>query len=281
MADLGKLRYACQTYSWQMSIDTYAGRVEHMVQAAAAAGFSGFEPELVMLGRQWSVAELRDILAARSIELAALVLAKPWLGDEESTDERADADRVIAATAALPGSKIVLCPVPGPNRSTLDRRDVQARQTRVMGHLRAVAERAAEAGVPCTFHPNSPAGSLFRTQEDYQRMAELLPELIGYTPDLGHIAKGGMDPLTVVREWGDRVDHVHVKDLAADGSWAETGSGTVDIAGVLTYLAERRYGGWVTFEDESPQAEQDPDTATAKNGRYVEQVCQPVATGGR
>jgi inosose dehydratase len=277
VVDVPGLRYACQTYSWQMSIETYAGQVEHMVQAAAAAGFAGFEPELVMLGRQWSIERLRDTLAASQIELAALVLAEPWLGTEETTQERADADQVIAATAALPGSKIVLCPLPGPDRATLDQRDVRTRQIRVLARMQGVAERAAEAGVACTFHPNSPAGSLFRTQDDYHRMADLLPALIGYTPDLGHIAKGGMDPLTVVRDWGDRIDHVHVKDVFADGAWAETGVGTVDIAGVLQHLAERGYRGWVTFEDESPQAKQDPDTAAARNGRYVEQMCHRVA----
>ena len=281
MADLTGLRYACQTYSWQMSLDTYAGRVEHMVGEAAAAGFAGFEPELVMLGRSWSIARLRDILAASGLELAALVLAEDWLGVGETASERADADRVIAATAALPGAKIVLCPLPGPDRATLSEHDVRARQSRVMVRMQDVAERAAEAGVRCTFHPNSPAGSLFRTQEDYHVMAELLPGLIGYTPDLGHIAKGGMDPLTVVREWGDRVDHVHVKDLAADGRWAETGAGVVDIRGVLEHLAGRGYGGWVTFEDESLEAEQDPDVATAKNGRYLQQLTSRVAGSAR
>lgn len=143
-----------------------------------------------------------------------------------------------------------------------------------MSRMAAVAKRAADAGIACTFHPNSPPGSLFRSPEDYRRMADLLPDVIGYTPDIGHIAKGGMDPLTVLREWGDRVDHVHVKDLAADGSWAETGAGAVDILGVLEHLAARDYSGWVTFEDESAQAERDPDAATRNNGRYVARLCR-------
>ena len=277
MADPADLRYACQTYSWQMSIDAYTGRIEHMVQAAAAAGFTGFEPELVMLGSSWSVGELRDVLAVHQLELAGLVLAEAWLDAEETTQERVHADRVIEATAALPGSKIVLCPLPGPDRSTLDAREVGARQVRVMARMEVVAQRAAEAGVACTFHPNSPVGSLFRTREDYLRMADLLPASIGYTPDVGHIARGGMDPLTVLREWGDRVDHVHIKDLGADGSWAETGAGAVDIPGLLRHLTDRRYPGWVTFEDESAQAQRDPDAAVAKNGRYLSRMRHALA----
>ncbi len=262
--DLADLRYACQTYSWQMSIDRFRGRVDHMVATAAEAGFSGFEPELVMLGDRWSAAGLKDTLEAHALQLAALVLVEPWRGQVETDAERAEAELLINTAASFPGTRIVLCPYPGQ-----DRDDLRERQRNAIACMTAVADRALDRGVACTFHPNSPAGSVFRTAEDYAVMADLLPETIGYTPDLGHIARGGMDPLTVVRDWRSRVDHVHVKDLAADGTWAETGAGVVDVRAVLDFLAETGYAGWVTFEDESPEAEADPDRATLRNGRYV------------
>jgi inosose dehydratase len=235
-----------------------------MVAAAAEAGFSGFEPELVMLGDRWSPAGLKDTLEAHAIQLAALVLVEPWRGPAETDAERAEAELLIGAAASFPGTRIVLCPYPGP-----DRDDLRARQQNAIACMTAVAERALDRGVACTFHPNSPAGSVFRTAEDYAVMADLLPETIGYTPDLGHIARGGMDPLSVVREWRSRIDHVHVKDLSADGAWAETGAGVVEVRAVLDFLAATGYEGWVTFEDESPEAEADPDRATRRNGRYV------------
>lgn len=257
------LRYACQTYSWQLSIDRYAGRIEHMVRVAAAAGFQGLEPELVMLGDSWTVPGLADVLRRHGIALAALVLAQPWRTATETDAERAAADVAVSTAAAL-GAKLVLVPLPGPDRS-----DLFERQRATIACMDAVARRAADAGVSSTFHPNSPPGSLFRTAGDYAVMAELLPERIGYTPDVGHIAKGGMDPLDVVRHWGARVDHVHVKDLAADGTWAPTGAGVVDIAGVLDQLRSTGYAGWVTFEDESPQAESDPDGAVVRNAAWI------------
>ena len=268
------LRYACQTYSWQMSLDRYRGRLEHMAAAAAAAGFSGFEPEVVMLGDHWSAQSLQITLEEVGVELAALVLVEPWRSSAETDRERADADLVIETVAGFPGAKIVLCHDPG-----ADRTDLSDRQRAAIACMSAVAERALDAGVQCTFHPNSPPGSVFRTAEDYQVLADLLPDSIGYTPDLGHIANGGMDPLTVVRTWRDRIDHLHVKDLGGDGVWAETGAGIVDVAGVLDFLAVTDYTGWVTFEDESPQAEADPDRATQRNGRYVADLL--VAGGGR
>lgn len=265
MTSVADLRYACQTYSWQMSLDVYRGRVDHMISTAAAAGFTGFEPELVMLGDDWSPSSLKDSLDAHGMSLAALVLVEPWRGSREDEAERRDAETVITCVAEIPGAKIVFVPAPG-----VDRADLAERQNNAVSCMTAVAERAADRGVECTFHPNSPAGSVFRTAEDYRRMSDLLPPLVHYTPDLGHIARGGMDPLAVVTEWRDRIDHIHVKDLAADGeTWAETGAGVVDIRGVLDFLASTDYPGWVTFEDESPAAEADPDRATLRNGRFV------------
>lgn len=265
MTSVADLRYACQTYSWQMSIDRFRGEVDHMISTAAESGFTGFEPELVMLGDHWSPARLGESLDAHGLALTALVLVEPWRDRTEAEAERADAETAIRCAAGFPDAKIVLCPMPGADRSAL-----VERQQHAMSCMAAVAKRAADQGVRCTFHPNSPSGSVFRTAEDYRRMADLLPTQIGYTPDLGHIARGGMDPLTVVTEWRQRIDHLHVKDLAVDQTtWAETGTGVVDVRGVLDYLASTGYAGWVTFEDESPTAEADPDRSVRGNGRYV------------
>jgi inosose dehydratase len=265
------IRYACQTYSWQLSMDQYRGRIGHMTRVAAKAGFTGFEPELVMLGDDWTVARLTDALAESNLSLAALCLVEPWRGTGESAAERQDADRVIEAVAANPGTVINLCQYPGD-----DRVDLRERQLNALSCLDAVSQRAAEAGVHCTFHPNSPPGSVFRTREDYEVLFDGLPERIGFTPDLGHLVNGGMDALEVIRTYRDRVDHLHIKDISADGVWASTGEGVIDIPGIVGYLVESGYQGWITMEDESPAAEHDPDTAVLRNGEYVANVLTGV-----
>jgi inosose dehydratase len=272
---LDTLRFACQTYSWEMSLERYRGEVDHMVATAAAAGFAGFEPETVMLGPGWTADALDRVLETHEMQLAALVLVRAWRGLAETPDEQSEADFVIDAVTRHPDAKIVLVNEPGSDRS-----DLLERQRNAVACMDAVAQRAARRGVRCTMHPNSPPGSIFRTKADYATLGELLePTEIGFAPDLGHIAAGGMDPLTVVKQWGDRVDHVHVKDVARDGTWAATGQGTVDIRGVLEYLAGIGFGGWVTFEDESPDAERDPDDATARNGDYVRTLLAAASRG--
>jgi inosose dehydratase len=264
------VRFACQTYSWQMSLDTYRGRVEHMAGVVARAGFAGFEPETLMLGERWTGDGLRSELRRARIDLAALCLVGRWRAPHETDAERAEADAVIGAVAAMPGSVVNLVVYPGS-----DREQLRERQDNALACMSAIARRAEAAGVVCSFHPNSPAGSAFRTAADYDYLLHHLDPLIGFTPDVGHIAKGGMDPVAMIAATLPRIRHVHIKDIDADGSWAPTGRGVLDIPALVDTLVDGGYRGWIAFEDESPLAERDPDAAVLAAGAYVRDFLAP------
>jgi inosose dehydratase len=86
--------------------------------------------------------------------------------------------------------------------------------------------------------------------------------------DTGHLFLGGVDPLDVARAAGDRVVHVHLKDLdnsmaervrageiafrqaTIDGMFKPVGAGDVDIAGVIRHLEGRGYRGWYVLEQD-------------------------------
>jgi inosose dehydratase len=78
--------------------------------------------------------------------------------------------------------------------------------------------------------------------------------------------------LEVVRTYRARVDHVHVKDMYADGTWAPTGEGEVDVVGVHSHLSDTGYEGWIVFEDESAEAKRDPDGAARRAAEFVREV---------
>jgi inosose dehydratase len=265
------IRIACQTYSWQMTIGAYRGRVGHIARIAAEAGFAGIEPEVVMLGDGWSAAALLAELDRHGISLAALCLVERWSGSRETEREARAADQAIEAVALSPGTVLNLCQDPGADRTSL-----AERQRNALGCLSAVSARAADRGVHCTFHPNSPAGSVFRTAADYEVLLDGLPDRIGFTPDLGHIVKGGMDPLEVLKRYLDRIDHVHYKDISPAGDWAPTGEGVIDFPQITGYLARMGYTGWIVMEDESPEAAADPDGAARRNAEYARTTLLPV-----
>ncbi len=264
------MRTGCQTYSWQMSLPLYQGRIDHICNVVGQAGFAGLEPEVIMLGPFAAAGRLHGALEANNLELAALTLVEDWAGEHEMPEERAAADAAIALARSFDGALLALCQMPG-----RDRGDLADRQRRVLSCVGDIAARADDAGLGTTFHPNSPAGSLFRTKQDYELLLERLPASVGFTPDLGHVARGGMDPLAVVKQYRERVNHVHAKDMDATGRWALIGTGVVPVAEVAELLARTGYQGWFVLEDESELAERDPDGVAAQLGLYVDKVLGP------
>ena len=64
------------------------------------------------------------------------------------------------------------------------------------------------------------------------------------------------------------------KDRKADGSWAVMGEGEIDYPGIVRYLEETRYGGWIMVEDESPLAGEDSDGVVMMDGEYMKRFMQ-------
>jgi inosose dehydratase len=92
---------------------------------------------------------------------------------------------------------------------------------------------------------------------------------IGYAPDTGHIANGDMDPLEIIRMSRSIVKHVHFKDISAEKRWMAMGEGVLDHVSIVQYLKNNNYSGWIRVEEESVEAELDPDQVTLQNGKYL------------
>lgn len=268
------IRIGCQTYTWQMSGGRFDGRLDHIIAVASRAGFAGVEPETRFLGALADPVRLAARLAEFQVDLPALTLVEDWRQPEETTAERERADACLALLKHFPGTLLNLCQMPGE-----DRADLPERQRNLLRCVNAIARRAHDRGIRAGYHPNSPAGSVFRTAEDYEVLIEGLDErFIGYIPDAGHIAKGGMDPLAIVRRYFPRVNHVHLKDMDEAGNWAAMGRGSIDDQGITRFLVEQGYDGWIVVEDECPAAVDDPDSVALADGGYVSAVLRPLVT---
>ncbi len=59
--------------------------------------------------------------------------------------------------------------------------------------------------------------------EDYRVLLDALdPILVGFAPDAGHIARGGMDPLAIFHQYAA------YKAMTAEGAWCAMGDGMID-----------------------------------------------------
>ncbi len=264
------ISFGCQTYTWKLNKERFAGDLPHIADVTAKAGYTGLESEIDMLGDYFNRAELtKEIMDGCGISLAAIVLHQDWAGYEESAQEKELSDKAIDFIRQFPGAKIVLShhALPG------DRKEGDAlseRRERLFACMAQVTGRAMESGVVTAFHPNSSVNSLFRTAEDYGVLFDMLDKTdIGLAPDIGHIANGGMDPLDVLMRFRSKVRHIHFKDRSGYNTWALMGNGSIDYPSIVSYLESTGYRGWIMVEDESHEAELDSDKAVFYNGEYI------------
>lgn len=270
---MSQISFGCQFYTWQMSGDRYVGKLPHILGVVGRAGFAGIEPETCMLGSNYDdPLALRDILDEHDLQLGAITLVCDWAGPVETEEERQEAEYLLDYMKPFPNTHLMLCQMPGEDRSNLHQR-----QENAIACIQAVAARAAARDIVASFHPNSPPGSVFRTGEDYRRLLDALDSwALGFAPDSGHIAKGGMDVMEVFKTYRELIKHVHFKDISAAGDWVPMGAGVIEFPQIVAVLKDAGYAGWIMVEEESASAESDPDSATSQNGQYLRRALLPL-----
>lgn len=252
-----------------MNIEKYAGAMPHIIDVTAAAGFEGVEAEICMLGDYFDKPEVvKELLEAKGLQFAALVLHQDWEHETETEEENALTEKAIAFVKHFPFAKIMVSHHAYKDRGVGE--DLAQRRKCLLACMNSVANRAGEAGIVTMYHPNSSKFSLFRTQEDYKVLFEMLRKTyVGYAPDVGHIVNGGMDALQVLQESRDLIRHVHFKDRSGPNAFEVMGEGSIDYPAIINYLAETNYGGWIMVEDESPKAVTDSDGVVRADGAYI------------
>jgi inosose dehydratase len=131
-------------------------------------------------------------------------------------------------------------------------------------HLRALADVAAREGVELVLHPH--VGTLVESAADVE--LALAHADVRWCFDSGHLFIGGVDPAGFVREHGDRIGHVHLKDVDARvahrlrggsltlmeavqaGLFRPLGEGDARMDDVVRLLDETGYERWLVLEQD-------------------------------
>jgi inosose dehydratase len=140
-----------------------------------------------------------------------------------------------------------------------------------------------ERGYEATFHHET--GTHIEAPWEIEKVLELTS--IGLCLDTGHFLLGGGDPVRAMREWRDRINHLHLKDArrsvveaivreAAPVSeiwkrkaFCRLGDGDLDVEGVLEVVRES-YRGWIVVEqDVLPDAGGAPAADQRANREYL------------
>jgi inosose dehydratase len=220
---------------------------------------------------------LLDALASRHLRIAENYAGLPCTVDGPTHDALERGRASLAALHAAEGDVLVAALTLAPERIPLAGRaeaDGTPRLTasgleRLARLLETLARDARDLGHTLAFHNH--LGTFVETPAELDALlAATDPALVGSCLDLGHYLAGGGDPVAALRRYGDRVRHVHLKDVAPDvlrrlragdvpgfldglreRIFVEVGGGLLDVAGVLSVLAARDYRGWIMVEQDT------------------------------
>ena len=87
--------------------------------------------------------------------------------------------------------------------------------------------------------------------------------------DVGNMKAGGFDNATTLRELGELVAAVHIKDRISGGANVALGEGDVDFEAVRDTLKDIGYDGALILETPSGQ---DPEAEAKQNLAFVRKV---------
>jgi inosose dehydratase len=268
-----KFKIGCQTYTWEMLGDDWKGSVDDILDIIAGAGYEGVEITNTMIGDYYGrPEEFAGALEARNLVFPSFGFIPHSSFTDASCidDEIRRAEKGIDFVARFPGCRLDLA-----GGSTPDREDLDEKFKTMCGFYNRVAELADKKNVHVDVHPHSHSGSIIEKAEEYDRLMELTDEpIVGWTPDTGHIVRGGLDLLKTLKKYSGRIRNVHFKDVNSEGKWKVMGEGACDFEGVIKLLAEAGYKGWIIGEEESDDARRDQKSAVTKNMQYLKSIGQ-------
>jgi inosose dehydratase len=161
--------------------------------------------------------------------------------------------------------------------------------------LAAYTEKLAEfsvglnkRGIKLAYHYH--LKMLVETAEEIIAFCEATRPEVGLLLDTGHAYAAGADYGEILRRFGDRVVHVHLKDVRRDvldwarkndvsfnsavreGLFTVPGDGSVDFSEIGKFVRSSGYSGWVVVEAEQDPAKAEPRMHTEKAYQYVKNL---------
>ncbi len=171
------------------------------------------------------------------------------------------------------------------NRPKLAKEDIAAYGAK----LTEVAKWMKDEGMTLAYHHHM--GSMIEDDEDVDWLMESTGPEVTLLYDTGHLLFGGADPLDVLKKWGDRIHHVHYKDVRADvtnlirarnrsfldaviaGAFTVPGDGCIDFDAITAELAKMNYSGWIVVEAEQDPAKAEPYAYSKMGYDHIVAMC--------
>jgi len=257
-----------------VGIDPHVPEGVQLLDAVSDAGYSGID--LGPLGYLGDAENLPERLHSRDLTLAGGYFEVAFSEPETLPDELRRLDQLLdvfdAAANGAPPARPTLADAGSESRRNYPGRAQgdhtlgwdDAGWARFADAMARLVERCRARGYEPTFHPHT--ATYIEAPWEIDRLLSVTDASVCL--DTGHLLIGGGDPVQAIRDWGVRINHVHLKDarlpvigeIVADrapvraiwerGAFCRLGSGDVALDDVLAQLRAQDYRGWLVVEQD-------------------------------
>jgi inosose dehydratase len=157
--------------------------------------------------------------------------------------------------------------------------------------LGELAIRLKEMGITLAYHHH--LKMLVERAEEIDAFCQSTRDEVGLLLDTGHAYAAGADYAEIIRKFGSRVVHIHLKDVrretlelarkndwsfnsaVREGMFTVPGEGDIDFSTIGEFLRTSGYRGWVVVEAEQDPAKAPPRLYTEKAYQFVQKLFRP------
>jgi inosose dehydratase len=246
---------------------------------------------------------LRSLLDKHRLSAVGTWVVAP-LHDPSATREiLAQARRIARFVESALGELLIVIDSVSEERTATAGRTADARRlgesewTVLLDHVRAVAEVAHDHGLTPVFHPH--AGTYVEFDDEIERLL-CDTEAFGLSlcVDTGHCAYAGVPASSLLRRFGARTAHIHLKDVDGDvlrmvrgerrdfwsavacGVFCPLGTGDAQVGDAVAGLVDLGYRGCATLEqDRDPSRTSLPTEDLASSVEFVRATVERLVEG--
>ncbi|MBE2182553.1 MAG: TIM barrel protein [Anaerolineae bacterium] len=276
-----------QTYTYQRVLDEIVDTGYTGIELGPY-GFLPTDPEV-----------LRAELDSRNLRLLSAFVPVNFVNPAVIDEAEATALKVGRLLASQGAIAVVLAADNGSNPDLVKRAGKRAGQSALSsdqwdvfaaGVNRVARKIYGELGLKVVFHHHC-AGVVETAEETRNLLGRADHDLVGLCLDTGHWNFAGGNALDAVREYGERVRYLHLKDCdpairqeaidrdldyfeaAALGVFCELGRGDVQFPALIGQMDALHYDGWAVVEQDVLNAADDaPRQSARRNREYLQSL---------
>jgi inosose dehydratase len=213
---------------------TWGNDIDQAIADIASLGFYGFETFGNVLEAREATGGLGRVLSEHHLPLISGYCSTNLTDGTKAKDELEKSLRWARLIKSCGGSKFVL----GPNSVPRQSFDFAASKATIIARLNETARTVSDADLIPVLHQHT--GTCIEVRDEvYAVMDAADTKYLKFGPDVGQLAKGGSDPVKVVKDFLPLVRHMHLKDFSGGEhylGYCPLGQGKVDIPAILDLM---------------------------------------------